>query len=98
SVNHAQVLDAEHLPCIRPDLLHPKARTRGQFRETLQRVLVARLGVNRLTGGETDFRAADVHRLLALADEMHLDAVARRVPDRLVMKWIEIEGRDQLAV
>ena len=61
-------------------------------------VLVATLGPDRLAAVERDLGAADVNRLAAGADEMHLDATVLFHPGRAMHECIEVEIRAELVV
>src|SRR6266404_4308651 len=70
----------------------------GEVRETFQGVLVGKLGDDLLAVGEDKLPAADVDRLLTLADEMHLDPTFLFVVNGAVFPTRQIEVRAQLAI
>src|SRR5262249_24300799 len=68
------VLNAEQAGVVGPHPAHRQAGGVGQPGEGLAAVLVRVLGADALAGGEADGGAAEVDRLGAAADEVHLDA------------------------
>ena len=59
--------------------------------EIVKPVFVRALGVNGFAGAESELAARDRHRLVALGNEVHLDALVARVPDRTVRKCAQVE-------
>ncbi len=94
----AEQLHAEQLPRVGPDGRHLEPRRRRQQREAVQGELVGDLGEDGLAGGEPEPLARHLHRLRRRADQVHLDAAARRVVEGVVREGGRIEAGIQDAV
>src|SRR5690606_22332566 len=83
---------------IHPHARHAQIRLRRELGEALERVLVAAFGPDVLAAFDRDFLIADVHTLILLADEVHLDAAHVFDPNRGVLEDVVIEDGVELAV
>src|SRR5262249_23535190 len=78
---------------VGPGESHVPARAARQRRKALQRIFVAVLGVDRLTGAELDGLSQKLHLLALDAGEMHLDARALAVEEGMVLETLEVKIR-----
>src|SRR5690606_3720434 len=83
---------------IRPDTRHREIRCSGEIGETLECVLVAGLGMQALAAREADLLPAQMHDLVALADQMQLDAAVLVDPHGAMLEALQIEVGAELAV
>src|SRR5262249_35428764 len=74
------------------------SRSARQGREVFERVFIAVLGVDRLSGAELDDASGHAHLLTLLADEVHLNAVALAIVERVVVEARKIEIAVELAI
>ena len=93
-----QVLHAKQPRVVGPDLADGEAGGAGHAGELLEGVLVRVLGADRFAGVKLDGLVADVYGLVALADQLHLDASGSGVPDGAVFEVGEVEVGGELAV
>src|SRR5262249_61751096 len=73
------------------------SRSAREGREVCERVFIAVLGVDRLSGAELDDASGHAQLLTLLADEVHLDAVALAIVERVVVEARKIEIAVELA-
>ncbi len=94
----AQEMHGEERGLIRPDRFRPIASTAGKILELGDRIFVRILGMDRLAVFEGKAFAADIDRLCAAADEMHLHPARFIVPTGAVEELIEVKRAADLAI
>jgi hypothetical protein len=98
SPRRGEVLDAEQVVRVGPDLADAEAGGGGERGKLFARVLVGALAADRLAVAEFDGEVAEADGLVAAADEVHLDAVVEGVVDRSVAEAGDVEVAAELAV
>ena len=90
--------NGEKLLRISPDARELETGRGGERAETLDRVLVGKLGNDFLPGLEMKFVSAEVNGLRPLADQVHLDAMRLLIVDGAMPPLREIKIRAQFAI
>jgi hypothetical protein len=84
-------MDRKILIRVGPNSDRSPARAARQCPEVLERVFVAVLGVDALSGGEIELSPGNPNVLARLADEVHLDAVTLGIIEGAMVEALEIE-------
>jgi phosphatidylserine decarboxylase len=91
-------VDAEVPLGVYPYTLRIPARGARNIAELLDGILVRVFGVDAFAGFETEAAFADVHTVIACADEMHFDPAVLRIVDCFVAEIIWIEVGPEFAI
>src|SRR5215467_12174892 len=93
-----QRMDRKILTGVRPNGDRGPARAARQCREVIERVFIAVLGVDGLSGGKFERSPGDPDVLARLADEVHLDAMTLGIVEGAMVEALEIEISVELVI